>query len=134
MEVEDILSYVTNTPGNTNPNVLKPMLNELKGSGGGGVLVCHGTVTDNGDNTTTYSIDKTWKEIHDAEFAVLVWTPGVFPAGGKVYNYVALCIPAEGQYAVQFVSHISAYLFASGHGGVLETDSENDYPSYTAEK
>lgn len=31
MEVEDVLNYVMNTPGNTNPNVLKPMLDELEG-------------------------------------------------------------------------------------------------------
>ena len=38
MTVDEVLSYVTNSPENTNYAVLKSMLNELaEGSGGGGV-------------------------------------------------------------------------------------------------
>ena len=31
MKKEEVMDYVMNTPGNTNPNVLKPMLDELEG-------------------------------------------------------------------------------------------------------
>ena len=34
MEIQDILNYVMHTPANTNPNVLKSMLNELSNGSG----------------------------------------------------------------------------------------------------
>ena len=36
MMFDEIIYYVTNTPENTNPNILKEMLNELVSSSGGG--------------------------------------------------------------------------------------------------
>ena len=36
MEIDDILDYVKHTPENTNPNVLRGMLEQLSGGGGGG--------------------------------------------------------------------------------------------------
>lgn len=37
MDLENVVNYVLNTPGNSNPNVLRPMLQALEGSGGGDV-------------------------------------------------------------------------------------------------
>lgn len=53
----EIFNYVMNSPENTNPAVLRGMLNSIEG-GGGGALVVH--VDRNG------TLDKTWREIRDA--------------------------------------------------------------------
>lgn len=49
MDDEEIIDYVMNTPENSNPNVLRSMLEELEGSSGGGspgsnVFVLHANV------------------------------------------------------------------------------------------
>ena len=54
---DEIFNYVMNSPENTNPAVLRSMLNSIEEGGGGGVLVV--TLGVN-------ALDKTWQEIHDA--------------------------------------------------------------------
>ena len=88
--MDEIIDYVMETPGNTNPNVLRGMLNNSGGNlpavtsdengdvltvvdgkwakaapSGGGALVCN-------VNMQTLALDKTWQKIHDSAFALIV--------------------------------------------------------------
>lgn len=79
------------------------------GSSGGGVLVCH-----MGENNT---LDKTWKEITDAGFAVVNK-----PVSEANYNVKSLAevVIQDGAYVVGFSSGSAKDYFV--------TDSENGYP------
>jgi hypothetical protein len=59
--MDEVIDYVMETPGNTNPNVLRGMLQNS--SGGGNVLVVK--VKPNTE-TGKPTMNKTWKEIFDA--------------------------------------------------------------------
>lgn len=82
------------------------------GSSGGGVLVVH-------FDDDTGALDKTWQEIYDADFAVIV---GAAP-NGKMYNHV-LSVYAMG----------SSYFISVLDGGVnydtysFVTSSADGYP------
>ena len=54
MDIEDIVNYVQKTPNNTNPNMLRNMLNNMSSSK---PLIVH--VSDN------WTLDKTWREMYD---------------------------------------------------------------------
>lgn len=54
MDIEDIVNYVQKTPDNTNPNMLRNMLNNMNSSK---PLIVH--VSDN------WTLDKTWREMYD---------------------------------------------------------------------
>jgi hypothetical protein len=97
-------------------NMLQSLLFSGGGSGGGsggdgGVLVVH--QDENG------VLDKTWKEIHDAPFAVLY---RVVVGAATTYCPI-LTIGDEGGYFVDFIDSAEAtdYIFS--------TDSENGYPA-----
>ena len=71
---------------------------EIGGGGsGGGVLVVH----QSGDNETGYTLDKTWQEIHDADFPILV-DEGT---DGKWYDPITSAI-IEGQNYIVTVSTV----------------------------
>ena len=88
------------------------------GSSGGGVLVIHETVSGN-----THTLDKTWQEIHDADFAVVVYEFGpvksikpIISTGAGIEDapYLAIVYNYEQASAIQYT-----------------TPSANGYPSYT---
>lgn len=84
------------------------------GSSGGGVLVVHETVSDN-----AYTLDKTYKEISDAGFAVLYWEE----AGSlNTVLWLSMIGGGDGEYVVAFRSNNETIEYA--------TDSETGYPSY----
>lgn len=78
--MDNIIDYVTNTPSNSNPNVLRDMLQTNSGSGGSGgnIMVIRPANVDKEisigapDSTTyvnvnmTITYDKTWQEVYDA--------------------------------------------------------------------
>ena len=95
------------------------------GGGGGGVLKVGATYTE-----TTMTLDKTWKEIHDAPFAVIV-----IQNDGSVSSKNTMLILSDevsmGFYTIfaAIPSQIdSSWEFAIGR---FETNSENGYPSAT---
>ena len=61
---DEIIGYVLNTPNNTNPNVLRDMLNEQGGSGGGADFFVV-NFTDGSDQSKKES-DKSAEEIIEA--------------------------------------------------------------------
>ena len=85
------------------------------GSSGGGVLVVHETVSG-----TTHTLDKTWQEIHDADFVVLKIDGHIYYASEitDVYDvfYVGFMFghPAEDGYSCDSASGYPAY---DGNGG-----------------
>ena len=98
------------------------------GGTGGGVLVVGVTMTE-----TTATLDKTWKEIHDASFAVVSETQ---EGEGSVINKniwpVLGCSIDNGSYdvaiAVGSIDENNMYVFNAVN---LQADSENDYPTAT---
>ena len=73
MDKNDILDYVTETPGNTNRAVLGSMLDSMEGSGNestGGKNVFVHLVDNENDDYTQRRLDKTYRELHD------IWMAG----------------------------------------------------------
>ena len=62
---DEIIGYVLNTPNNTNPNVLRDMLNEQGGSGGGVDFFVVNFIPKD-DNVLQLISDKTTEEIMSA--------------------------------------------------------------------
>ena len=77
------------------------------GSSGGGVLVVHDIVG---------TLDKTWQEIHDADFAVLKR-----PDGG--IEWTSGAVEDEGDYIVGF------WTFGMGEPNVYIANTANGYPA-----
>lgn len=73
---------------------LNHMEDGIAGAGGGGVLVIS-SVYDEQTETTT--LDKTWQEIHDATFSVIITDN---PMMGKVYDYIRTVGMMMGKYTV----------------------------------
>ena len=143
MDKDTILDYVTETPGNTNRAVLRSMLNSIGGdsslpevteddngkvltvvegtwnkaeTSGGGVFYVN-VLTNEG----VISLDKTWKEIHDA---LTVNKQAVF-----------LIEDVDGYYTVSPLSAIYVdasvyYIEIYGGNTSYTADNENGYPIY----
>ena len=110
---EDIFNYVMDTPDNTNPNVLRSLLNGLEGGSGGGTFITNVDVTSEG-NYTYYTLDKTWQEIYDASSssAVIAKTNG-----NGWFQFTYLKSVNENEHSVEFLNNSIYY-----------ADSANEYP------
>ena len=120
--MDEIIDYVMETPGNTNPNVLRGMLNNSGGSGSG-VLIVNGTIDA---ETQMDTLDKTWQEIHDAGYAII----REVLRGNVMFAYIERVIAAETagesvQYMVETFSYDGAELYSLTY----IADSPNGYPS-----
>lgn len=99
--VKDVFDYVMNTPENTNPNVLKSMLNELSGDGGTSFLnallieLVGSPLTGFTSSTTYDQIDQAYK--NDNSVAVV-------DPNNKLYG-----IHYDGIYYIEFVSGSTHY-------------------------
>ena len=67
--MDEIIDYVMETPGNTNPNVLRGMLNN-RGGGGSDILFVNMTVEETDDYFHAI-LDKTFLEIYSSNFTVV---------------------------------------------------------------
>lgn len=116
---DEIFEYVMNNPENTNPAILRGMLNDLNNGGSGGVLA----VRISGKDQKV--MDKTWQEIADSDFAVCYTTPAL---GGKYFMYITRATAFESDYEVTVaVWDGSSDAFVSE---VFTTDSPDGYPSH----
>lgn len=107
--MEEIINSIMQTPDNTNPNVLRSQLQGMASSSTDGVLVLHAHETDSGT-----VLDKTWKEIHDAPFAILRREKST---GFDIIPITSVVSDPNDAFYVWFSEN------------VYETDSENGYPA-----
>lgn len=121
MDNDKILDYVMNSPANTNPNVLKTMLDS--GGSGGGVLVIEAT----GSYEEGYTLDKTYKEISDAfkagEACVVHYDDLPY---GESYATIVSVNYYESTYNVNAVFISPDF---TCYGDSFSTNSENGYPN-----
>ncbi len=124
-DINDVFNYVMESPDNTNPNVLRSMLNSLE-SGGGGASALFITVTQTKEGTsTTETWDKTAGEIMDAmpfaylrmdDNGIVAFLPVQY-SGGIGYAW-----SDEDGFVAQCSEGASHYVTAA---------TRNDYPSVT---
>jgi len=89
------------------------------GGSGGGILVVTATVED-----STATLDKTWQEIYDAPYAVMVMEMG---ENEKVYYDIGDIYEDGGDYGVRVVTPGTPH----DESLFLVTDSADGYPSLT---
>ena len=92
---------------------------EAAGGSGGGVLVVTATDTATDGEEPTITLDKTWQEIHDADFAVIKDISGT--RIDTDFVQLAAHDGMSGNYTVM----------ASKSKIIYTTESANGYPSYT---
>lgn len=87
------------------------------GSSGGGVLVVHQTVSG-----TTYTLDKTWKEIRDAmKVGVVVMEVESYNDSNVMETYVIYDASYKGEGDFEILSSYGIYV----------AEAQNDYPFFT---
>ena len=109
------------------------------GSGGGGVFNVNCSVEQITQSVTTYTLDKTWKEINDAFMAgVTVIVKQIIPMQGEGSETIFDSVFTVGTGKEENVSEEGTFnyyyfvCFGSGYNTLsLMAVSENDYPSYT---
>lgn len=116
MGVDDVFDYVMETPGNTNPNILRSLLNNLDSgsSSGGGVLVV---------NVADGALDKTYSEILASTTPVAVHQAS---EGSSYWGFVTAVFDDDGAYIVT-VTDSSAQAASQ-----YVTDSADGYPELDA--
>ena len=117
MDKEKIIDYVMQTPENSNPAVLRSLLNQLNTSNDKLII----RVNEDQDEPGTFRLDKTWQEIHDA-LAEGIFTE-IVSSHGEVeveINFLAYCGTdvANGEYYVSDVLDQVEY----------SCENPNDYP------
>jgi hypothetical protein len=131
--MDDVINYVTNTPANSNPNVLRDMLktngafdggaSDGSSSSGNGILMVN--ISKEGAKKI---MDKTWQEIHDANFAFTKEDQYVQEIGATATYVcpVALTAVANGEYIVG----ISTYETGEGTAALRPyiAESADGYP------
>lgn len=84
MDKETILDYVTETPGNTNRNVLKSMLNSFSdGSGSGSGITIIEPEIDESENLIYLGVS--YNDLVEMGYAILK-----VPYGAGVFNFIPL--------------------------------------------
>ena len=78
---------------------LNHMEDGIAGAGGGGVFVISAVFDEQTEKTR---LDKTWQEIHDATFSVIIRDDPMM--GSKVYDYISNVRTTNGNYNVTTVS------------------------------
>jgi len=91
--------------------------NAGSGSGNSNILIVHSRVTSNDENETVFTLDKTWKEIYDADVAILVESH--FPEQKE-----STCVDL----------YFNDVFTVEGGNNLYTAETENDYPSCTIEK
>ena len=117
MTKEEILNYVMDTPKNTNRMVLNDMLDEFSNSSSpAGGLVININEAD--------SMDKTWKEIHDA-FSTGQSVIASEVDGQFLYSIMGVYTRSDTYEVILASPNNDGYVM----GIVFSTDSINGYPS-----
>ena len=108
--------------------VTSAKLNKLEqgvANGGGGMLVVNCTrVTD--DQGTTFTLDKTWKQIYDADYAVCVEKTTLYGNSAVLYHPIEAIGEENGSYKIG--------IEIQGDFDLFTAETENDYPTYLLAK
>ena len=99
--------------------VTSAKLNKLEQGVANGVLVV-GCTTTAGDQGNIYTLDKTWKQIFDADYAVCVEKDATEGNRFVAYYPIAAVMEKDGEYIVGVVIQDSPKTFTA--------ETENDYP------
>lgn len=118
MGVDDVFDYVMETPGNTNPNVLRSLLNNLDsgGSSGGGILVV---------NVSDGALDKKYSEILASTMPVVIHHAS---EGASYWGFVTESYENNGAYLIGAIGSDDGELYANYY----VTDSADGYPEIQA--
>lgn len=115
-------NVVTPTPITREETFLQAIIdNGSGGGGGGGVLVCNVDLEKG-------ALDKTWKEIHDAPFAVVHFSESPFETAIVLIHSV-LKDPVTGECTVQGASSSVESATVTWYNVLFIAESENDYPA-----
>lgn len=119
--MDEVINYVMETPGNTNPNVLRGMLQNS--SGGGTALAVEMEVDVEMGKAT---LNKTWKEIFDANCVQLF---SIQNTEGSIYKFIIplKTIGIYEQSDIQMYS-VTCRFVEDTDDMVFTTDSEDGYP------
>lgn len=121
MDKENIVSYVMNSPQNSNPAILRSLLNQLDGNNSGGLLV---TVTFDSPSGAEVA-DKTYGEIFDVISnggSVVIKHKMNAQSGEMKYSPIALFRTFEYGGEISYRMKVENANFEGG--------SANDYPKY----
>ena len=122
--MDEIIDYVMETPGNTNPNVLRGMLNNSGGGSSSDVLVANMTY-DEIDDTPHAILDKTFLEIYSSNLTVVKSSiEDPIMDSGSVAWMIPDVITHDGKTGM-FSLTVGRLVF-SGHA--------NDFPEYSGGK
>lgn len=129
--MDELINYVTESPENTNPNVVRSLLSQIPTSGNSGeIFVIKGTLEYFEEEDEEYIVsNKTFREISDAvsrkDFIVVIATeqdnPDYYKVG--VFNGYLNHDEVDDLYEIGFASLLgnSEYL-------TFEAESQDDYP------
>lgn len=117
--INEIINYISETPENTNNQILRPMLQKLgnSGSGGGAAPFVVGVVYKNGDSGQRRT-DKTVQEVLDAieaGQAIVVHDP----TNTECYFFGPRVQTAEGNYGIYWETY---WYYASTTSDYFEED------------
>lgn len=142
MTEDEIVEYVTHTPENTNPAVLRSMLQQYNnGSGGNGTLIVN-ELLDESSQTTI--LDKNWNEIKTAfdngQVAIIKYSNNTALSGIGYLKDVYSIFDRSQEYYVDFMTLnkfasaagiINSYFSATSDGILEYVDSISNNPSDT---
>ena len=120
--MDEVINYVMETPGNTNPNVLRGMLQNS--SGGGNALIVK---VEPNTETGKLTMNKTWKEIFDADCVSIYIINDLGRGMEKVFipvkkvRYANAVTDTDIEYVVTCIAPNDSEIY-------FVTDSEDGYP------
>ena len=156
MGVDEVFNYVMETPENTNPNVLRSLLNNLDSginlpdnpaqdgtynlqntvssgtgtlswaSGGSSSGVLVVNVIPEGEGEGKVTMDKTWQEIYDAPFSVARVQTG---QTGATLCQIYDIGQQDSEYYVSIIVPIAADGGVNFNSTKFHAESANDYPT-----
>lgn len=123
MDREDIINYVMDSPDNTNPAVLRDMLNQLSSGGDGGLIIP--TSYEN----NTFTLNKTFKEINNVISTGGNAVINYIDDYGVINNYTVIGTTAD-ESSIEYPAY-SVYAVNINGGGqhAFVTDNQASYPS-----
>ena len=128
MGKEEILDYVRNTPGNTNPSVLKGMLRDVAGESGGGVLMIEAEFNE---DIGAVELTATWQEICDAVNSgklVAVHSYSIDSSGSGMFMH-----KSDIAYLVAYRTGVSRPYIVQFGDGSFDCEAPDEHPYMTVD-